>query len=73
METNKNNNMEKEMIKKAMVGKRVVIEYMDDVSAVPSGTMGTITHVDDIGNIHVNWDNGSRLAIVPEDDVFNFV
>ena len=32
--------------------------------APPAGTCGTVSYVDDIGSIHVNWDTGSTLAIV---------
>ena len=28
------------------------------------GAMGTVTHVDDIGTIHVAWDCGSTLGVV---------
>ena len=34
------------------------------------GLTGTITLIDDIGQIHVNWNNGSRLAISNNDDIF---
>ena len=36
----------------------------DDIMAPPAGTCGTVSYVDDIGSIHVNWDTGSTLAIV---------
>lgn len=51
-------------------GKRVMIIHMDDTQAPPPGTHGTIKYVDDIGQIHVNWDNGSRLAICPINDQY---
>ena len=28
------------------------------------GMLGTVTHVDDIGTIHVAWDCGSSLGVV---------
>lgn len=34
------------------------------------GTRGTVVCVDDIGTIHVNWDNGSGLGPVPGEDAF---
>ena len=37
---------------------------------VPTGTCGTVTFVDDINQIHVNWDNGSTLALIPSVDDF---
>lgn len=45
-------------------GTRVRLEYMDDVQAPSIGTSGTVNGVDDIGNIMVNWDNGSSLSVV---------
>lgn len=50
--------------KKFPAGTRVVLDSMDDMYAVPEGTEGTVTAVDDIGNILVNWDNGSTLNVV---------
>ena len=52
-------------------GTRVVLEHMDDpYPAVPPGTRGTVQDVDSIGQIHVHWDNGSGLALVPQVDSF---
>ena len=45
-------------------GCRVELIRMDDPQAPPVGTKGTVTHVDDIGTIHVAWDNGSSLGVV---------
>ena len=36
--------------------------------APPSGTIGTVTCVDDIGTIHMMWNNGSSLGLVPDDE-----
>lgn len=52
-------------------GTRVELHYMDDLQAPPSGTKGTVTWVDDIGQIHVNWDNGSSLALNVKLDSFS--
>jgi hypothetical protein len=53
------------------VGKRVrCIEMKDKYSPVPSGTEGTVRLVDDIGTIHVNWDNGQTLGLCTEEDKF---
>lgn len=51
-------------------GTRVCLVKMDDDQAPPIGTKGTVRCVDDIGTIHVNWDNGSSLGVVwGEDEV----
>ena len=52
-------------------GTRVQLLRMDDPYApVPSGTRGTVTHVDDMGQLQMHWDNGQSLALIPEEDVF---
>lgn len=64
--------MQKDLIRmykeKYVKGTRVKIINMEGERNVPRGTEGTVKLVDDIGQIHVNWDNGSTLAIVPEVD-----
>lgn len=50
------------------VGTRVKLTRMDDPQAPPIGTLGTVTGVDGIGNIMVNWDNGSSLNVVYKED-----
>lgn len=49
-------------------GCRVQLDEMDDVQAPLIGTKGTVTGVDDIGSIMVDWDNGSKLNIVYGED-----
>lgn len=45
-------------------GTRVELVEMNDVQAPPVSTQGTVTGVDDMGTIHVQWDNGSHLGVV---------
>lgn len=49
-------------------GCRVELLRMDDPQAPPIGTRGTVIGVDDLGTIHVNWDNGSGLGIAYGED-----
>lgn len=52
-------------------GTRVMLLSMEDPWApVPSGTRGTVEVVDDIGQLHMKWDNGRTLALVPGEDSF---
>lgn len=58
-----------EKVKKAYpVGTRVKLVKMDDVQAPPIGTCGTVRGVDDTGSLLMNWDNGSSLNVVYEED-----
>jgi hypothetical protein len=52
-------------------GTRLVLNNMNDPYApVSPGTRGTVDFVDDAGQIHMKWDNGRTLAIVPSEDDF---
>lgn len=54
------------------VGTRLVLHRMDDPYApIPPGAKGTVTYVDDMGQIGVAWDNGSSLALMPGEDSFS--
>ena len=48
-------------------GTSILLKQMDDPQAPPSGTIGEVTFVDDIGQIH--W-TGSGLALNRDVDVF---
>ena len=51
-------------------GTRIKLEHMVDAYAVPTGTRGIVDHVDDAGQIHMRWDNGRTLAVIPGIDNF---
>lgn len=53
------------------VGTKVELHHMDDPQAPPSGTIGEVIFVDDIGQIHVKWENGSSLALIIGVDSFS--
>lgn len=63
------NSILESLIKKYPKGTRVELVKMDDFQAPPVGTKGTVIGVDDIGSIMVNWDNGSSLNVVYDEDV----
>lgn len=57
-----------------MVGKRVELVKMNDpYTALPPGIQGTVIMVDDLGTIHVKWDNGSTLGLIPGEDIYKIV
>ena len=49
---------------------KIRLIHMNDYQAPPTGTIGTVTSVDDIGTIHVSWENGSSLGLIPGEDSF---
>ena len=54
-------------------GTRVRLHYMNDARAVEPGEEGTVRIVDDMGTIHVDWDNGRRLGLVYGEDSFEVI
>jgi len=56
-----------------MKGKRIRCISMNDPNPVPSGTEGTVVNVDDVGTIHVKWDNGGGLGLVPNEDKYELI
>ena len=50
------------------IGTRVRLIQMEDLQAPPIGTEGTVTGVDDIGSLLVDWDNGSGLNVLYDYD-----
>ena len=52
------------------IGTIIELVRMDDKQSPPQGTKGTVNHIDDLGDIHISWDNGSSLALIPDIDDF---
>ena len=56
------------------VGTRIELIQMEDPYApVESGMQGTVKIVDDAGTLHMKWDNGRTLGIVPGEDQFKVI
>lgn len=54
-------------------GTAVELIRMDDPQAPAPGTRGIISHVDDAGSIHISWETGSTLALIPGEDQFRII
>ena len=56
---------------KTLEGKRIrLTEDMDDPQPIRKNEEGTIKFTDGIGQIHVKWDSGRSLAVIPNVDKF---
>ncbi len=61
-------------MKDQLKGKRIeLISITDPYTNLRPGDRGTVDFVDDMGTIHVAWDNGSTLGLVPGEDQYRFV
>ena len=68
-------NMDRKMVnfirEQYPAGTRVRLNSMKDpYDPIAPGTEGEVDFVDDIGTIHMKWDNGRALGIVPGEDSF---
>lgn len=54
-------------------GTRIELIAMADDYAVAPGTKGTVRCVDDMGTIHMTWDNGRTLGLIPGEDSFRVI
>jgi len=61
-------------MKDQLKDKRIeLISTTDLYTELKPGDLGTVDFVDDLGTIHINWDNGSQLGLVPDEDQFKTV
>ena len=52
-------------------GDRVrLVRCTDPHTRLEAGSLGTVTMVDDMGTVHVKWDCGSTLGLVPGEDAW---
>lgn len=49
------------------------LSSMNDIQPIESGSKGTVIAVDDIGTIHMRWDNGRGLGLIPGEDHFKVI
>lgn len=47
-----------------------LIEMGEDPNPIPPNTRGSVICVDDLGQVHVRFDNGRTLAVIPGEDSF---
>lgn len=56
-----------------MIGKRIMMIFMNDPQPIEPNTMGTIIGVDGIGQYQVKWDNGRSLSVIPDEDRYEII
>ena len=54
-------------------GTQIILQEMRGESQMPYGLKGTVKFVDDAGQIHMRWENGSSLALNIDEDSFEKV
>ena len=57
----------------AKVGMRIRMLSMDDKLPVDEGMEGTIHNIDDLGTLHVKWDDGRSLGVIPGIDNYQLL
>lgn len=62
-----------ELKKRFPAGAMVELVKMEDGDSPPMGTKGSVLHVDALGTVHVLWETGSTLGIVPAVDEIRLV
>jgi len=69
------NEYQRKMIRETyQKGMRIELIRMEDPwTALKPGDRGTVMMVDDAGQIHMNWDRGSSMALIPGEDQFKVV
>lgn len=57
-----------------LVGRRVVLEEMpDDPCPILPGSTGTVTGIDDMMNVRMQWDDGRTLSLLPGIDKYRII
>ncbi len=54
-------------------GTKLRLISMDDKQAPQPGTIGSVDFIDDVGTIHMRWETGSSLGLIPGEDSFEVV
>lgn len=49
---------------------RLTSDMDDPYCSIHAGSEGVVNFVDDAGHIHMKWNNGSTLALIPDVDHF---
>ena len=50
-----------------------LLKDMDDKQPILAGTIGIVDYIDSEGQLHMKWENGRTLALIPEVDQFEII
>lgn len=50
-----------------------LVSTTDKFTNLKPGDLGTVRLVDGIGTVHIDWDNGSGLGMIPGEDVIELI
>ena len=57
-----------------LLGKKVkLVSTTDQYTILKPGDIGTVNYIDDYGTIHISWENGSKLGLIPGEDKWEYV
>lgn len=60
--------------RKLLIGKRVrLLSTSDPYTDLKPGDEGVVVLIDDMGTVFVDWDNGSKLGMVPNVDRYQIL
>lgn len=63
-----------EIKEKYPIGSRIkLLKDMDDKQPILAGTIGIIDYIDSEGQLHMKWENGRSLALLPDIDHFEII
>ena len=54
-------------------GTKIKLICMEGEPQMPAGLVGEVTFVDDMGQLHMKWENGSSLAINYDHDAYETI
>ena len=50
-----------------------LVQCSDPYTRLRPGTLGTVSFVDDTGTVHVDWDSGEKIGLIPGEDQWDVV
>ena len=50
-----------------------LVRCTDEWTRLTPGALGTVTVIDSVGTVHVRWDGGGTLGLVPDEDAWEVV